>query len=44
MVCTNDESRLTLTHLMARSNLIPYAFIWEIIEMFKFLQLFKPIL
>ena len=26
-VSTNDESRLTLTYLMARSNLIPYAFI-----------------
>ena len=28
-ICTNDESRLTLTYIMARSNLIPYAFIWE---------------
>ena len=28
-VCTNDESRLTLTYFMARSNLIPNAFIWE---------------
>ena len=28
-VSTNDESRLTLTYLMARSNLIPYAFIWR---------------
>ena len=26
-ISTNDESRLTLTYLMARSNLIPYAFI-----------------
>ena len=26
---TNDESRLTLTFFMARSNLIPNAFIWE---------------
>ena len=26
--CTNDESRLTLTYFMARSNLIPNAFIW----------------
>ena len=26
-VCTNDESRLTLTYFMARSNLIPNAFI-----------------
>ena len=28
LVCTNDESRLTLTYFMARANLIPYAFIW----------------
>ena len=41
MVCINDELRLTLTLFMARSNLIPNAFIWEIIVMFKFLQLFK---
>ena len=27
-VCTNGESRLTLTYFMARSNLIPNAFIW----------------
>ena len=26
-VCTNDES--SLTYFMARSNLIPNAFIWE---------------
>ena len=28
-VSTNDESRLTLTYFMARSNLIPNAFIWR---------------
>ena len=28
-ICTNDESRLTLTCFMARSNLIHNAFIWE---------------
>ena len=28
-VCTNDDSRLTLTYFMARSNLILIAFIWE---------------
>ena len=27
-VCTNDETRLTLTYFMARLNLIPNAFIW----------------
>ena len=36
-ICTNDESRLTLTYFMARSNLIPIAFIWENLEMFIFL-------
>ena len=28
-ICTNDESRLTLTYFMARSNLISNAFIWR---------------
>ena len=28
-ICTNGESRLTLTFFMARLNLIPNAFIWE---------------
>ena len=28
-VSTNDESRLTLTYFMARSNLILNAFIWR---------------
>ena len=28
-VCTNDESSLTLTYFMERSNLIPNAFIWD---------------
>ena len=27
-VCTNDESSLTLTYFMARSNLIPNTVIW----------------
>ena len=27
-ICTNDESRLTLPYFMARSNLLPNAFIW----------------
>ena len=29
-ICSNDDPRLTLTHFAARSNLVPYAFIWEI--------------
>ena len=28
-VCLNDDAGLTLTYFMARSNLVPYAFVWE---------------
>ena len=28
-VCSNNNHRLTLTYFMARSNLVPYAFVWE---------------
>ena len=28
-VCSNDNHGLTLTYFMARSNLVPYAFVWE---------------
>ena len=28
-VCSNDNPGLTLTYFMARSNLVPYAFVWE---------------
>ena len=28
-VCSNDDPELTLTYLTARSNLVPYDFIWE---------------
>ena len=28
-VCSNDDPGLTLTYSMARSNLVPYAFVWE---------------
>ena len=28
-VCSNNNHRLTLTYLMTRSNLVPYAFVWE---------------
>ena len=27
-ICSNDDPRLTLTYFTARSNLVPYAFIW----------------
>ena len=28
-VCSNDDPGLTLTYFMARSNWVPYAFVWE---------------
>ena len=28
-VCSNDDSGLTLTYFMARSNFVPYVFVWE---------------
>ena len=28
-VCLNDDPGLSLTYFTARSNLVPYAFIWE---------------
>ena len=28
-VCSNDHPGLTLTYFTARSNLAPYAFVWE---------------
>ena len=28
-IYSNDDPGLTLTYFMARSNLVPYAFIWE---------------
>ena len=27
--CSNDDSGLTMTYFRARSNLVPYAFVWE---------------
>ena len=27
--CSNDHPGLTLTYFMARSNLVPYAYVWE---------------
>ena len=28
-VCSNDDLELTMTCFTARSNLVPYAFVWE---------------
>ena len=31
-VCTNDDPKMTLTYLTSRSNLLPNAYEWEIVE------------
>ena len=28
-ICSNDDPWMTLTYFTARSNLVPYAFVWE---------------
>ena len=28
-ICSNDDPGLTLTYFTARSNFVPYAFVWE---------------
>ena len=28
-ICSNGDAELTLTYFTAKSNLVPYAFIWE---------------
>ena len=28
-ICSNDDPGLTLTYFTAKSNLVPYAFVWE---------------
>ena len=28
-ICSNDDPGMNLTYFMARSNLVPYAFVWE---------------
>ena len=28
-VCSNDDPRVTLIYFTSRSNLVPYAFVWE---------------
>ena len=29
LVCSSEDAELTLTYFTARSNLVPYAFVWE---------------
>ena len=35
-ICSNDAPGLTLTYFAARSNLVPYAFIWEKVKTMDF--------
>ena len=35
-VCSNDDPWLTFTYFSARSNLVPYAFIWEKVKTMDF--------
>ena len=35
-MCSNDASGLTLTYFTAKSNLVPYAFVWEKVKPMDF--------
>ena len=35
-ICSNYAPGLTLTYFMARSSLVPYAFVWEKVETMDF--------
>ena len=35
-VCSNDDPGLTLTYFTVRSNLVPYAFVWEKVKTMDF--------
>ena len=35
-VCLNDDPWLNLTYFTARSNLVPYAFVWETVKTMDF--------
>ena len=38
-VCSNDDPGLTLIYFTARSNLVPYAFVWEKVKTMEFLEI-----
>ena len=38
-VYSNDDSRLTLTYFTARSNLVPYAFVWGKVKTMDFSEI-----
>ena len=35
-ICSNDDHVLTMTYFMARSNLVPYAFVWQKVKTMDF--------
>ena len=35
-ICSNEDPGLTLTYFMARSNLVPFAFVWEKVKTMDF--------
>ena len=37
-ICSNDAPGLTMTYFMARSNFVPYAFVWEKVKILAFLE------
>ena len=37
-ICSNDDPGLSLTYFMARSILVPYAFVWEKVKTMDFLE------
>ena len=37
-ISSNDDPGLTLTYFTARSNLVPYAFVWDKVETMDFLE------
>ena len=39
-VCSNDDPELTLTYFTARSNFVPYAFLWKKVKEWIFQKLF----
>ena len=37
-LCSNNDPGLTLTYYTARSNLVPYAFVWETVRTMEFAE------
>ena len=43
-VCSNDDPGLALTYFKARSNLVPYAFVWEKCKQWIFQKLLSSMI